>query len=169
MVSEFYIGITGHRHLPPGRLDILNAEIRLIYQNIATQHRAESIVVYSSLAEGADMLCAKLACNAGFRVFVPLPMKAIEYRKSFSETTATEFDCLLSLADQIFVVSPEEPIPPNVQQGFFYRQAGMFVAKNCDILLAIWNGIERDTIDGAGTWETIKMARGFGKAIKVIF
>jgi len=39
------------------------------------------------------------------------------------------------------------------------------VAKNCDIMLAVWDGVEKDAPDGAGTWETVKLAREVGKPI----
>ena len=163
--NSYIIGVTGHRYLPPDHIPFLKLEIQGFYQEIVLRHKAENITVLSSLADGADNLCAKLALDAGLRLVVPLPINALEYRESFSGTTAVEFDYLLSLADQVFVVQPEEMIPPNPQQGFYFRQAGIYVAKHCDILLAVWDGIEQDTPDGAGTWETVKLAREYGKPI----
>ena len=97
---------------------------------------------------------------------IPLPFQASEYRKDFTGAAASEFDCLLSLADEAFVVSAEEPTPDNPERGFFYRQTGIYVAKHCDILLAVWDGAEKDAPDGAGTWETVKLAREFGKPVR---
>jgi len=161
----YVIGITGHRHLPPERLPALTAEIQGFYKTAKARHGAENITVLSSLAEGADTLCAKLALDISLRLVVPLPMNELEYRKDFSESSAMEFDHLLSLADQVFVVSPEEAVPQNPQRGFYYRQTGIYVAKHCHVLLAVWDGVEHDTPDGAGTWETVKLARGFGKPV----
>jgi hypothetical protein len=92
-------------------------------------------------------------------------MNALEYRRDFPESAAAELDCLLSLADQAFVALPSEPVPPNPQRGFYYRQAAIFVVKHCDILLAVWDGEERDTPDGAGTWETVKLTWELRKPI----
>jgi len=160
------IGITGHRHLPSERLLSLTEEIQACYQEEKRRNGAERINVLSSLAEGADTLCAKLALEVGLRLTVPLPMNAPEYRKDFSEPAAAAFDHLLSLADHVFVVSPEELIPLNPPRGFYYRQAGIYVAKHCDILFAVWDGLEQNTSDGAGTWETVKLAQEFGKEVK---
>ena len=164
--NSYTIGVTGHRCLPPDHISFLRSEIQRFYQEIATRHKAESITVLSSLADGADNLCAQLALDAGLQLVIPLPMNALDYRECFSVTAAVEFDCLLSLADQVFVVQPEEMIPPNPQRGFYFRQAGIYVAKHCDILLAVWDGIEQDTPAGAGTWETVKLAREYGKEVR---
>jgi len=164
--ESYTIGITGHRYLPPDHIPFLKSEIQRFYQEIVVRYKTESVTVLSPLADGADNLCAELALNAGLRLVVPLPMNALEYRQSFSKETAIEFDCLLSRADQVFVVQPDEVIPPNPQEGFYFRQAGIYVVKHCDILLAVWDGIEKDTPDGAGTWETVKLAREYGKEVR---
>jgi len=163
--SEYTIGVTGHRHIPPNGLSELAAEVRKLYREKVAEHGAANITVLSSAAEGADTLCAKLALDEGFRLIVPLPMPAMEYRKDFFETVAAEYDKLLSLADEVFVAPPDEPPPDNPNRGFWYRQAGLYIAKRCDVLLAIWDGVEKDTPDGAGTWKTVKAARELGKPI----
>lgn len=169
MANESHtIGITGHRQLPPKRGLSLTAEIQSFYCDEASRYGAENITVLSSLAEGADTRCAKIAHFAGFRLIVPLPMNSVEYRNDFTDSAAAEFDSLLSLVDGIFVVTPSEPIPLNPSRGFFYRQAGIYIANNCDVLLAVWDGVERDTPDGAGTWETVKIARKFGREIRIL-
>jgi hypothetical protein len=92
-------------------------------------------------------------------------MGALEYREDFPEPAAAEFDRLLSLADETFVARPVEHSPPHSGRGFCYRQAAICVVRHCDVLLAVWDGTERDTCDGAGTWETVKLARELGTAI----
>jgi hypothetical protein len=166
--DTYTIGITGHRRLPPEVVPLLTSDVKAFYRERALLHGAENIAVLSSIAEGADTLCAKLALEAGLTLIVPLPMAADEYRKDFSEETAAEFDRLLSPANEVFVVKPEEGVPGNPGRGFYYRQAGMYVVKHCDILLAIWDGVERETEDGAGTWETVKAAKAVGIEIKII-
>ena len=166
MGSDFTIGVTGHRHIHCERIPSIAEKIEAFFKTGIARHGTENIIVLSPLAEGVDMLCAKLALDIGLRLSVPLPMNATDYRKDFPESVAAEFDCLLSLADQVFVVSPEEPIPPTPERGFYYRQAGIYVAKYCDVLLAVWDGIERDAPDSAGTWETVKLARQMGKEVQ---
>jgi len=165
--NTYTIGIAGHRKLPSGCHEALTEEIRSFYRDKAAKYGKDNLTVLSSLAEGADTLCARLALDMDLRLVVPLPMNALEYRRSFPDRAAAEYDCLLSLADQVFVVSPEEPVPPDPGRGFYYRQAGIYVAKHCDALLAVWDGEKRDTADGAGTWETIKLSQMYRKPVYV--
>ena len=163
--NPYIVGITGHRHLPSGQVPSLTVHIQEFFQEAAARHGAENITVLSQLAEGADTLCAKAALDAGLRLAVPLPMNIPEYRMEFRESAVVELDYLLSMADKVFVVPPEDPVPRNPKRGFYYRQAGIYVARHCDVLLAVWDGVKRDTPDGAGTWESVKLAHRFEKPI----
>jgi len=162
------IGITGHRHLSIEIISSLTAEIQKFFREESTRYGAENISVLSSLAEGADTLCAKLAMDTGFRLVVPLPLDASEYRKDFLQAAEAEFDHMFSQADEVFVAPPEEVVSPNAPRGFYYRQASIYVVKHCDIMLTVWDGVECNTTDGAGTWETIKLARAFGKPVHCV-
>ena len=165
----YVIGITGHRELPGKKIPSITRSVKEIFLETQKRRVGSNITVLSPLAEGADMLCAKLALDIGFRLAVSLPMSASEYRKDFSGNAAAEFDCLLSMADEVFTVLTEDSVPAHTSRGFYYRQAGIYVAKRCDMMLAVWDGVEKDTSDGAGTWETVKLAREFGKEIYQIW
>jgi hypothetical protein len=156
--KAYAIGVTGHRILPPEKIVGLTEGIKKFYGEKSARYGAGNITVLSSAAEGADTLCAELALIFDFKLLVPLPMPAKEYRKDFSAKGAAAFDALLSSAGETFVVEPVESIPKKLRRGFFYRQAGIYVAMHCDILLAVWDGVEKNTSDGAGTWETVKTA-----------
>jgi hypothetical protein len=162
------IGITGHQNIQSEHYPDIERLVRVFYAEIKKQHSFAQVTVLSSLAKGADMLCAQIALDMGFRLVVPLPMDVEEYRKDFSGKTDEEFASLLSRADEVFVVSPEKSVPQNPVRGFFYRQAGIYITKRCDILLALWDGIKKETLDGAGTYATIKLAKELGKEVKWI-
>lgn len=163
---SFVIGVTGHRALPGEKVPSIAQSVRDYYTEIQTAHG--EIAVLSPCAEGADMLCARIAVEQGLRLTLLLPMDAADYRRDFSADAAAEFDLLLSRAAEVFTVTPLEPVPGSPSRGFFYRQAGLFTVKHCDVLLAIWDGVERDSPDGAGTWETVKLARASGVEIRLI-
>ena len=164
--KDFIIGVTGHRVLPGDNIPEIKRSVNEFYREIKTANRERSITVLSPLAEGADILCARIALDHGMRLVAPLPMPVQEYLKGFFDSG--DFYRLSSTADEVFVVEPEESVPAHPETGFYYRQAGLYVAKSCDILLAVWDGIERSSPDGAGTWETIRSARQYGKKIHQI-
>ena len=163
------IGITGHRKMPEDKITTVTQSVRAFFMEMKKRYRGPDITALSPLAEGADMLCAKIALDLGIKLVVPLPMSASEYRKDFSGNVAAMFDCLLSMADEVLTAAPEESAPAHPPRGFYYRQAGIYTVNHCSILLAVWNGVERDTPDGAGTWETVKLARLRGKEIRQIW
>ena len=166
--SECTIGITGHRYLPTHSLSKLTESIKEYYREKADEYGLANVTVLSAVAEGADTLGARLALDEGLRLVIPLPMAAIDYRKDFSGLSVIEFDRLLTLADEVFVVLPSEQLPNEKSRGFSYRQAGLYIVKQCDVLLAVWDGAKGDTLDGAGTWETVKLAQEAGKPIHVV-
>jgi len=163
--NTYMIGVTGHRYLPEEKLPALTRYVNDFLAETMKNHSETTVTVMSALAEGADMLCAKLALDMGLRLVIPLPMGASEYRKDFHGNAASMFDCLLSMADEVFTVTPEEPVPAHPPRGFYYRQANIYIAKHSNILLAIWDGVRRETPDRAGTWETIKLAQDYGKKV----
>ena len=161
------IGVTGRRQLPEENMPAIQAAVKDYFADV-TARREGIAVVLTSLARGTDTLCAKQALEAGMSLKVALPMKAGQYRKDFRKAEKAEFDCLLSLADEVCVVKPTEPLPEVPSRGFFYRQAAIYVVDRCDELVAIWDGVANETADGAGTWPTIELARQAGKPIHYI-
>ena len=153
MNNHFTIGVTGHRKLPEKQIPNIEQSIKDFFIEKQNIYGSSNITVLSSLAEGVDMLCARLAVDMGLRLVVALPINTMEYRKDFSGTVVIEYDFLLSMADEIFTVIPEEPVPVNLSRGFYYRQAGIYVVK---IAIFFW-------LFGIAWNEIPLMARGRGK------
>ncbi|MDR1766051.1 MAG: hypothetical protein LBR77_08185 [Lachnospiraceae bacterium] len=200
----FVIGVTGHRGLTAAQMSAVEAQVRAFLGECAAANaidtcHAGGIALMTSLAAGADTLCAKCAIDMGMRLIAVLPMGASVYREDFSQVQARDFDGLLSLADEVVVpgrtggiggdavtsasvagevvvpgimggigsISSEGPDPGSADfsRGQRYRMASRYIVQHCDMLLAIWDGVRRDTRDGAGTWETVKMARQYGREV----
>lgn len=154
--KEIAIGVTGHRDIPRVYIPRIEQTVLDLLLQIKAEH--QKIRVLSSLAEGADQLCARAALRAGCRLEVPLPMDGAEYRKDFSVEASLEFDRLSSLSADVFIAEPVEPVPAKPGRGFYYRQAAICVVKQASVLIALWDGEKTETSDGAGTYETIKLA-----------
>jgi hypothetical protein len=57
-------------------------------------------------------------------------------------------------------VEPLEPMPEHgALRGYFYRQAGLYIAKHAHLLIALWDGSEKRSSEGGGTFETINFMR----------
>ena len=126
------------------------------------------IVVLSSLAEGADQLVASVALERGAILIAPLPMPFEEYRKDFqfglTPNALSEFDRLLARA----AAAPEMPLLDGAtiealrddarRRAMQYREAGLYIVRHCQILLALWDGDESDVKTG-GTAEIVRRQR----------
>lgn len=159
------IGVTGHRDIPKECEQELIEQMKQVFQKVRERYPRAEIKVLSSLAEGADQLCAFTALTFDFGLLVPLPMAQAKYEEDFEERALENFHRLLAKAEKVFVTPEKEPLPAGaVPRGYYYRQAGLYVAENSHILLALWDGKEILFPEGGGTYETIQLTmRGKGK------
>ena len=145
------IGVTGHRAL--SNYDDLIHSIDLAFDKIISSVDASSIQILSSLAEGADRLVASLAIeNHGAQLIAPLPFKTPDYMLDFdSEASQKEFHALLEKAEETIIISREKT------RQECYLSAGRYILKNCDVLIAVWNGKPAKGV--GGTADIVSEAR----------
>jgi hypothetical protein len=171
------VGVTGHRVLPAG--DALRGRVHEVLEEIRQRgngKRRPSLAAVSSLAEGADRLLAELVLAPPFAgaLFVVLPLELSDYRQDFAtEESLTEFQTLLSQADEIIFPLPPPPrrvgrnTPPPVliseTREAGYEWAGQEVVKRCDVLIALWDG--QPSRGRGGTAEIIAYARQEGRPL----
>jgi hypothetical protein len=125
------------------------------------------IIVLSSLAEGADRLVARIAMKQGAKLIVPLPMPCAEYRRDFepglTPDAAAKFDELMKEATAVWQVpfsagnSLDAVRSDEKKRALQYREVGLFIARNCHVLIALWNGNEDAAV--GGTAEVVKFKR----------
>lgn len=115
----------------------------------------------SALAEGADRLVAEIALERQFDLVCPLPFAQAEYAKDFaSDESKMQFCALLARA-----IAP----PPELDGGRgddearSYEAVGRLVVRNCDLLIAIWNG--RPGKGLGGTADTVRFATNYGPPV----
>jgi len=67
------LGVTGHRDVRDADLPRLRQAVAAILDAFVRQYRHTPLVLLSSLAQGADQLCAAVALEKGLQVVAPLP------------------------------------------------------------------------------------------------
>ena len=144
------VGVTGHREYI-GK-DTADPLIREELKRVKAMCPNSPMVILSSLADGADRQCAKIALEEGYALIAALPMDQKEYEKDFSKESLVEFEELLSEADAVFVVPDTEPHIEGRE--YCYRQADIYIAEHCHLLIALWDGSE-PVEGGCGTAETV--------------
>jgi hypothetical protein len=165
------IGVTGHRDLRDQDAPRLEQEIAAIIARLRRDYLANDketpLIVLSALAEGADRLVARVALAQGARLIAPLPMPLEEYRRDFEPGlkpgNVAEFDSLLEQA----IAAPVMPLhdtsldtlgTDRAKRAEQYRAVGIFITQHCHVLLALWDGDQKDMSAG-GTAEVVTFKR----------
>ncbi|MBR0404037.1 MAG: hypothetical protein IJI68_02370 [Eggerthellaceae bacterium] len=146
------IGVTGHRDLRAQDLGQIRALVRAELQKLSAACPHSELVMLNSIASGADSLCAQEALDLGIGLVCPLPLELDDYRRDFSGEELEAFESLLERADEVFVAPSTEPEKPG--RDYRYRQAGIYVATHCHVLLALWDGTPWKP-DGCGAAEAV--------------
>jgi hypothetical protein len=121
---------------------------------IRASHRR--VTALSALAEGADTLFAGAAAMLGVSLEVVRPHD--DYRADFRSRTTR------ALYDQLVATARHRRVMPYSQRCDAAYQAAMtWVADECDVLVAIWDG--RLSPNVGGTAETVRYARAGDRAI----
>ena len=89
----FLVGVTGHRDLLPAELPAIRAAIEELLRALRDAAPDVQIVLLSSMAEGADLLAAEVACDLGLQLMALLPYSAARCRADLeSEASRAAFD-----------------------------------------------------------------------------
>lgn len=167
----FSVGITGTRDIPVDRSDDIRkhlvtllkfvrqevtclsrmTEARLAYQLEADQTIAPRFRFISPLAEGADRLAAEVALDHDYSLYVPMPFAREEYARDFGPqagegSSRAAFDHLVGQAAATLELDGAR----GDDQDSSYEAAGRHVARNADLLIAIWDGRRAKGRGGSG-------------------
>jgi hypothetical protein len=156
-------GVTGHRDLRDEDVLKLERYVQNIFFEFKARYPDTPMRLITPLAEGADRLAARAALETGVRLIVPLPMSRKEYEKDFSTPASiSEFSSLLSRADECLELplaggnTPENIKPYGEHRDRQYAQAGAYIAGNCHILIALWDGARINLPGGTSDVVTFK-------------
>lgn len=167
------LGVTGHRDVRDTDLSRLHNAVAAVFETFSRHYRHTPLVLLSSLAQGADQLCAMVALEKGLQVIAPLPFPAAIYRQSSSfdnDEARREFEALLHdpRVTSFVVPLPEEEMPTD-EAGWTklleapdtrhrcYANAGGYVVLHCHALIALWDGAASDA--SAGTAQMVQFKR----------
>lgn len=149
------IGVTGHRFL--AERDRLTAGVDAALQRIHAAFPAQEVLtVISPLAEGADRLVVWcVLALGGMRLVVSLPLAIEDYLADFATPASrAEFRYLLAQADTTVML----PTAPTREAA--YEAAGHYVLDHCDVLIALWDGLDEQGPGGTGALVNEARQRG---------
>lgn len=160
------IGVTGHRpnklgadpaavaaavHTALGAIKAAVLDVHARAETIGCyRHDSPLLRVVSPLAEGADRIVASEGGKLGFELQVVLPFAQQDYERDFAtETSKTEFRALLATATATLTLDGNRESP--IDRDRAYRDCGLTVLRQCDVLIAIWDGQPAEGKGDAGT------------------
>jgi Protein of unknown function (DUF4231) len=166
------VGVTGHREVDQSRTGEIVGELDAVFTVLdgTIEKLAHSYAAYfdpraplkrliSPLAEGADSLAADAARSHGFAIQAPIPFAAEDYRKDFSGDSATAFERQLDSANAVFELDGRRDDSDRVRQ-LSYLAAGYLTLRQCDVLIAIWDGQAARGIGGTAMIVEAAVQRG---------
>jgi hypothetical protein len=139
------LGVTGHRSLRPDEHDDIAASFRLLLARLKREAPDSPIVLLTSLAEGADRLVSRIALGEGVRLIAVLPLAQDSYERDFADRGSRD-ELRALLADprmEQCIVTPmlsSHADAPGAARDLQYLLAGSYVARNSDVLIALWDG-----------------------------
>jgi hypothetical protein len=151
---EHLVGITGHQALSPETRILVSEAVRDVLSDI------DDLVIVTSLAAGADQICAEVALEFGGQLIAVLPSQ--DYTSSFSAGDDLDnFNRLLMRAREIRIMPFEKP------SELAYWSAGQEIVNRTNWLLAIWDGKPAGGL--GGTADVVGYARSKGKPVTIIW
>ncbi len=140
------IGVTGHRDLRESDRPAIEALVRRVFSDVRAQHPHTPLVLLSPLAEGADRLVARIALEYQAILIVPMPLPQDLYEQDFTTPELlTEFRALLAKAEHFAMPLASgstrgEVEERGVHRDLQYALVGAYVARHCQLLIALWDG-----------------------------
>jgi len=151
------VGFTGHRQLadPAGTATAVTA----ILEELRRESPGEWIAL-SSAAAGADLVFVRTALDLGLGWEALLPLPLVDFERDFAPEAWPEVKALLAHAEHI-EVSAE---PGSRDEA--YLTGGFEIVNNCDVLLAVWDGLPAR--GKGGTADVVAYARAMGRPVVII-
>lgn len=151
------VGFTGHRILadPAGTAQAIANVLAELEQEAAGEW-----IGLSSVAAGADQLfvAAALERSFGWEALLPLPL--VDFERDFPADEWPAVKALVQRAEHLAVVSE----PGSREEA--YLTGGFEIVNNCDVLLAVWDGLSAR--GKGGTADIVSYARAMGRPIVII-
>jgi hypothetical protein len=168
------VGVTGHRDPHPDAIVSMREAFNATLDRLSGELPHAPIVVLSGLATGADQLAVRWACEwassrprlgdgARLRCVGVLPLDRDDYLRDFEPgPPRDDFESAERLCSYVFAL-PDPDGPPADSQAIRdgrYRDLGLFIARQSDVLVAFWDG--KAVLKTGGTADVINFCTGGG-------
>lgn len=153
--NAFKIGVIGHRDL--GNLEnqsyVHSSCHRLLS---ATKKKHSNIIAISAISVGADSVFAQSAISLGIQLESIIPFQ--QFESDFEEDLTNErYKSLRSKSKYETIANFSK------RNNFAYRRSMEWLIFKSDIIIAVWDGVEKGSI--GGTWEAVSLCMKIKKPL----
>ncbi len=149
LLSPILIGVAGHTRIRSDYVPVLSARIQEILEDFQKKYQHTPLILVSSLAEGADQICADVAIKLGMEVIAPLPFPVDLYEKRFKDDGAKnklrEFTQNLNVRS-FCPIGPDgaaidfgQIIVNDKYRAQRYADVAAFIARHSHAMLILWD------------------------------
>ncbi len=140
------IGVSAHRNIRFEHQDRIKRQIGEFIDEIKRLCPHSPIVMLTGLAAGGDMWCAEVAVEKGVKLMLALPDDEKEYVND-GDFPLDGKDKYYSLKNgntvgEFTVGDMENVAHSENDRDYKFRQQAIYVATNCHVLLALWDGTD---------------------------
>lgn len=164
LTAPLIVAVTGHRDLRDKDRDqlveVFKEKLAVLQEEVTGETEC---ICLSALAAGADILAARVALDAGWKVIAPMPLPLEMYSKDFEGAQWLEekrqFEELLvdlkatDGCGYFFIGWAPDCTPENTRdhgcwRNLQYAFVGEYLTRHCEILVAFWDGLPSEGVGG---------------------
>jgi len=146
------VGFTGHRQLADAAG--VDSAITEVLEELQREAPGEWIAM-SSAAAGADLIFVRAALDLGLGWEAVLPLPLVDFERDFPPEEWKDVKTLLGRAEHLEVAAE----PGSREEA--YLTGGFEIVNNCDVLLAVWDGLPAR--GKGGTADVVAYARAMNR------
>lgn len=155
--SPLLLGVSGHRNLHPDAEAEVRQYVEQLFAALKLRMPHTEVRVLVGMAQGADLLAAQVAVQAGLHVDALLPMPLEQYADDFEPASLAALETLLKNPSvRCTVLRSPQRVDANAScsaRDRLYANLREALIAQCHLLLAVWNG-EPSLMPG-GTADTV--------------
>ncbi|MGB4333985.1 MAG: hypothetical protein WBJ41_03980 [Chromatiaceae bacterium] len=140
------VGVSGHCDLVSEDLAVIRRRVRQELMQLASVAKHSPRLLLTALAMGADQLVAQEALALGWSVIAVLPMPLADFEADFAGPEELgELRRLLARCRACYEIPWAARLDPDItaRREQQYRDQGVFVARQSQVILALWDGSPR--------------------------
>ena len=166
------VGVTGHRFLDEKREPVILEAIEKAIDHVVQAYPDHYLTVLSPMALGADLMVTRALLGREDTWLIPvLAVPREEYIFDLGETDKHHEDYGSAEQRQEFRHWLSEravdviEMPPSATRNEAYLSTGEFIAKHCDVMIALWDGQPAKGLGGTGDVVDLALDKDNAKAV----